>query len=85
MHKLCEDRKGGPVLYELIEVSVLDGNICDKIRTCDMNLICIVRYSKVKPVNKGHPRERWHMVFIDKWTLFGGHTTIRKSTFFLFY
>ena len=25
----------------------------------------------VKPVNKGHPRERQHMVFIDKWSLFG--------------
>ena len=27
----------------------------------------------VKPVNKGHPRERQHMVFIDKWSLFGGY------------
>ena len=26
----------------------------------------------VKPVNKGHPRERQDMVFIDKWSLFGG-------------
>ena len=39
MHKLCEDRKGGPVLYELIEVSLWDEikndvNICDKI-SCD--------------------------------------------------
>ena len=25
----------------------------------------------VKPVNKGHPRERQHMAFIDKWSLFG--------------
>ena len=27
----------------------------------------------VKPVNKGHQRERQHMVFIDKWSLFGGY------------
>ena len=27
----------------------------------------------VKPVNKGQPRERQHMVFIDKWSLFGGY------------
>ena len=26
----------------------------------------------VKPVNKGHPRERQNMVFIDKWSLLGG-------------
>ena len=26
----------------------------------------------VKPVDKGHPRERQHMIFLDKWTLFGG-------------
>ena len=31
-----------------------------------------------KPVNKGHPRERQHMVFIDKWPIFGGYI-------FLFY
>ena len=24
-------------------------------------------------MNKGHPRERQHMVFIDKWSLFGGY------------
>ena len=30
------------------------------------------RYT-VKPVNKGHPRERPHMVFIDKWSSFGGY------------
>ena len=27
----------------------------------------------VKPVNKGHPRERQTMVFIDKWSLFGDY------------
>ena len=26
----------------------------------------------VKPVNKGHPKERPNMVFIDNWSLFGG-------------
>ena len=26
----------------------------------------------VKPVNKGYPRIKLHMVFIDKWSLFGG-------------
>ena len=26
----------------------------------------------VEPVNKGHPREKQHMVFIDKWSLFEG-------------
>ena len=30
----------------------------------------------VKPVNKGHPRERHHMVFIDKWSLFGGYIVL---------
>ena len=24
-------------------------------------------------MNKGHPRERQNMVFIDKWSLFGGN------------
>ena len=33
---------------------------------------CLEKYT-VKPVNKGHPRERQHMVFIDKWSLFGGN------------
>ena len=27
----------------------------------------------VKPVNKGLTRERQYMVFIDKWSLFGGN------------
>ena len=27
----------------------------------------------IKPLNKGHPRERQIMVFIDKWSLFGGY------------
>ena len=26
----------------------------------------------VKPVNKGDSKETQHMVFIDKWSLFGG-------------
>ena len=30
-------------------------------------------YYTVKPVNKGHPRERQHMTFIDKWSFFGGY------------
>ena len=30
----------------------------------------------VKPVNKGHPRERQCMVFIDKWPLFGGYIVL---------
>ena len=29
--------------------------------------------STVKPVHKGHPREKQNMVFIDKWSLFGGY------------
>ena len=28
-------------------------------------------FNTVKPVNKGHPRERQDMVFIDKWSLIG--------------
>ena len=32
----------------------------------------IFRYT-VKPVNKGHQRNRQNMVFIDKWSLFGGY------------
>ena len=27
----------------------------------------------VKPVDKGHPRERQQTVFIDKWSLFEGY------------
>ena len=27
----------------------------------------------VKPVNKGHATERQNMVFIDKWSSFGGY------------
>ena len=27
----------------------------------------------VKPVNKGHPRKRLNIIFIDKWSLFGGN------------
>ena len=27
----------------------------------------------VKPVIKGHPRERQYMVFINNWSLFGGY------------
>ena len=27
----------------------------------------------VKSVNNGHQKERQHMVFIDKWSLFGGY------------
>ena len=30
----------------------------------------------VKPVNKGHPKERQNMVFIDKWSLFGGNIVL---------
>ena len=35
------------------------------------NLIALV--NTVKSVNKGHPRERQNMVFIDKWSLFRGN------------
>ena len=28
----------------------------------------------VKPVNKGHPKERQQMAFKDKWSLFGGYS-----------
>ena len=28
-------------------------------------------------MNTGHPRKRQHMVFIDKWSLFGGYFSIR--------
>ena len=31
------------------------------------------RLVTVKPVNKGHSRKKLHMVFIDKWALFGGY------------
>ena len=30
----------------------------------------------VKPVNKGHPREKQHMAFKDKWPLFGGYNVL---------
>ena len=30
----------------------------------------------VKPKNKGHPREKLHMVFIDKWSSFGGYSVL---------
>ena len=33
----------------------------------------------VKPVNKHHPRERQHMVIIDKQSLFGGNIGKRKG------
>ena len=30
----------------------------------------------IKPVNKGHPRERQNMVLIDKWSLFAGYIVL---------
>ena len=30
----------------------------------------------VKPVNKGHPRERLNMVYIEKWSLLGGNIVL---------
>ena len=33
-------------------------------------------YYTVKPVNKGHLRERQGMAFIDRWPLFGGNFVI---------
>ena len=30
----------------------------------------------VNPVNRGYPRERKHMVFIDKWSLCGGYIVL---------
>ena len=38
-------------------------------------MICSGTYT-VKPVNKGHSRERQNMVFIDKWSLFGGYNCL---------
>ena len=29
-----------------------------------------------KPVNKVQPKERQHMAFIDKWSLFGGNIVL---------
>ena len=42
-------------------------------KSCDR-----LRYVRpfVKPMNKGHPRERQLVVFIDKWSLFGGYFVI---------
>ena len=42
-----------------------------------------MKQNTVKSVNKGHPRDRQHMVFIDKWPLFGGYIVLfnqRKVT-----
>ena len=39
-----------------------------KISFCETSEII----NTVKPVNKGHPRERHNIVFIDKWSLFEG-------------
>ena len=36
-------------------------------------MVRMCEFSTVKPVNKGHPREIQRMVFIDKWSLFGGY------------
>ena len=33
----------------------------------------------VKPVNKCHSREREHVVFIDKWSLFGGYFVLSNQ------
>ena len=38
----------------------------------------VIRYT-VKPVNKGHRRERQHMVFVDKCSLFGGNILLFKQ------
>ena len=35
-----------------------------------------VYYNTVKLVNKGQPRERPNMVFIDSWSLFGGYIVL---------
>ena len=32
----------------------------------------LLHYTDVKPVNKGPAREKQILVFIDKWSLFGG-------------
>ena len=39
----------------------------------------IILYYTVKPVNKSHPREKQDMVFIDKWSLFGGNFVLFKQ------
>ena len=40
------------------------------------SLLCYLFESTVKPVNKGHLRERQNMAFIDRWPLFGGNFVI---------
>ena len=39
-------------------------------------------YITVKPVNKGYPRERQHIVFIDKWSLFGVYFILSRNAYF---
>ena len=33
----------------------------------------------VKPVNQGHPMEKYNMIFIDKWSLFGCYFFIKEG------
>ena len=40
------------------------------------NIIIWIEANTVKPVNKGHPRERQRMVFMDKWPSFGGYIVL---------
>ena len=40
--------------------------------TIDYEVDFVCEYT-VKPLNKGHLREMQNMVFIDKWSLFGGN------------
>ena len=52
-----------------------------KAQVCvDVKIIYVLHVTEfsntVEPVNKGHPRERQNMVFIDKWSLFGGFFVI---------
>ena len=58
----------------MIYITITKTNFKDKSTNIMSNntKLVAVPYT-VKPVNKGHSREREHMVFTDKWSLFGGH------------
>ena len=67
------EKKG--LAYCEIHYHQLFGNICF---TCNSVISGDGEYNyvytcTVKPVNKGHPREKQNMFFIDKWSLFGGY------------
>ena len=43
---------------------------------CVLDPLSTLQIYTVKPVNKGHPRERLDMAFIYRWPLFGGNFVI---------